>query len=53
LWEADALDDIPVRYEFELSADSKKIIEYVEIKTDAIDPSLFAIPEDYKAISPF
>lgn len=53
LWEADALDNIPVRYEYELSADSKKIIEYVEIKTDAIDPSLFAIPEGYKAISPF
>ncbi len=53
LWEAEALDNIPVKYEYELSADSKKIIEYVEIKTDAIEPSLFAIPEGYKAISPF
>ena len=53
LWEVDAIDSIPVKYEFELSADSKKIIEYLEIKTDVIDPSLFAIPEGYKAISPF
>jgi len=53
LWEAGALDGIPVRYEFDLSADSKRIIEYADIKTDVIDPSLFAIPESYKAISPF
>ncbi len=53
LWEADDLDGIPVKYEFDLSGDRKKIIEYVEIKTDTIEPSLFAIPEGYKAISPF
>ena len=53
LWEAGALDGIPIRYEFDLSADSKRIIEYADIKTDVIDPSLFAIPESYKAISPF
>jgi len=53
MWEAGELDGIPVKYEFELSGESKKIIEYVDIKTDVIDPSLFAIPEGYKAISPF
>ena len=30
-----------------------KIIEYVDIKTDPIDPALFSIPDGYKAISPF
>lgn len=53
VWEAEAIGGIPVKYEFDLSADSRKIIEYVEIKTDAVDPALFAIPEGYKAISPF
>ena len=53
IWEAGELDGIPVKYEFELSGESKKIIEYVDIKTDVIDPSMFVIPEDYKAISPF
>src|SRR3990172_6779823 len=53
MWEAGALEGIPVRYEFDLSADSKRIIEYADIRTDVIDPSLFAIPESYKAISPF
>jgi hypothetical protein len=53
MWEADELDGIPVKYEFELSGESKKIIEYVDIKTDPIDPALFSIPDGYKAISPF
>ncbi len=53
LWEADALDGMPVRYEFPLSDDRKKIIEYADIKTDTLESSLFAIPEGYRAISPF
>ncbi len=53
LWEADDIDNIPVKYEIDLPTDSKKIIEYSEIKTGVIEPSLFAIPEGYKAISPF
>lgn len=53
LWEADDLNNIPVKYEFELSGESRKVIEYVNVRTDAIEPSLFAIPEGYKAISPF
>jgi len=53
LWEADALDGMPVRYEFDFSDESKKIIEYENIKKDVIDPSLFVIPEGYMAISPF
>ncbi|MEK6583244.1 MAG: hypothetical protein AABY66_00170 [Nitrospirota bacterium] len=53
LWEAGELDGIPVKYEFELSGESKKIIEYVDIKTDPIDPALFSIPDGYMAISPF
>src|SRR3989337_3101000 len=53
MWKAGELDGMPVKYEFELSGESKKIIEYVDIKTDPIDPALFSIPEGYKAISPF
>lgn len=53
LWVANDLEKIPVKYEFELPNNSKRIISYTDIKTDAIDPSLFSIPEGYIPISPF
>lgn len=53
LWEAEDLKEMPVKYEFELPNNTKKIITYIDIKTEAIDPSLFSIPAGYMPISPF
>ena len=53
VWRAEGLQDMPVKYEIELHDNNKRIIEYLDIKTDAIEPSLFSIPEGYMAISPY
>jgi len=53
LWAAKDLNEIPVKYEFEFPNNRKKIINYTEINTEAVDPSLFALPEGYMPISPF
>ena len=53
LWAAKDLNEIPVKYEFEFPNNRKKIINYTEIDTEAVDPSLFALPEGYMPISPF
>ena len=53
LWVAEDINAMPVKYEFEMPNNSKKIIYYTDIKTDAIDPSLFSIPDGYIPISPF
>ena len=53
VWRAEGLQDMPVKYEIELRDNNKRIIEYLDIKTDAIEPSLFSIPEGYMAISPY
>lgn len=53
LWVAKDLEEMPVRYEFELPHNSKRVISYTEIKSEEIDPSLFAIPEGYMPVSPF
>src|SRR3989338_11084283 len=47
LWAAKDLNEIPVKYEFEFPNNRKKIINYTEINTEAVDPSLFALPEGY------
>lgn len=53
LWAAKDLNEMPVKYEFEFPNNSKKVINYTEINTEAVDPSLFALPEGYIPISPF
>ena len=53
LWAARDLKEMPVKYEFEFQNNRKKIINYTEINTEAVDPSLFALPEGYIPISPF
>ena len=53
LWTATDLGEMPIKYEFDLQNNSKKVIEYTDIKTDAIDPSLFVLPEGYMPINPF
>ena len=53
LWTAKDLKEMPVKYEFEFPNDRKKIINYTEINTEAVDPSLFALPEGYTPINPF
>lgn len=53
LWVAEDLDKMPIRYEFELASNGKKIIEYIDVKTETIAPSLFSVPEGYIPISPF
>ena len=53
LWTATDLGEMPIKYEFDLQNNSKKVIEYIDIKTDAIDPSLFVLPEGYMPINPF
>jgi len=53
LWAAKDLNEMPVKYEFEFPNNRKKIINYTEINTEAVDPSLFALPEGYIPISPF
>ncbi|MDZ4384570.1 MAG: hypothetical protein U0940_03700, partial [Nitrospirota bacterium] len=53
LWTARDLKEMPVKYEFEFPNDRKKIINYTEINTEAVDPSLFALPEGYTPINPF
>lgn len=53
LWIAEDLNGIPIKYEFPLPHNGKKIINYTGIKTEAIDPSLFSIPEGYIPVSPF
>lgn len=53
LWLAEDLQEMPIKYEFELPDKGKRIIDYTNIKTEAIDPSLFSIPEGYMPVSPF
>ncbi|HAS16696.1 MAG TPA: hypothetical protein DCR39_02080 [Nitrospiraceae bacterium] len=53
LWEAEDLEKMPVKYEFELPNKSKRIIKYIEIISDGIDPSMFSIPDGYQPVSPF
>src|SRR3972149_7413310 len=53
LWAARDLNEIPVKYEFEFPNNKKKIINYTEINTETVDPSLFTLPEGYIPISPF
>ncbi len=53
LWLAEDLKEMPVKYEFEFPNNSKKIINYLDIKNEAIDPSLFSVPQGYVPISPF
>ena len=52
-WMAEDLKEMPVKYEIEFPNNSKKIISYSSIKTEAIDPALFSIPQGYIPISPF
>ena len=53
LWEAEDLEKMPVKYEFELPNKSKRIIKYIEIISDGIDSSMFSIPDGYQPVSPF
>jgi len=53
LWAAKDLNEMPVKYEFEFPNNKKKIINYTEINTETVDPSLFTLPEGYTPISPF
>ncbi len=53
LWVAEDQDEMPVRYEFDLPNQSKRIIHFTDIKTGAMGPSLFSIPEGYRSVSPF
>lgn len=53
LWTARDLKEMPVKYEFEFPNNKKKIISYTEINAEAVDPSLFVLPEGYTPINPF
>lgn len=53
LWTAKDLKEMPIKYEFEFPNNKKKIINYTEISAEAVDPSLFALPEGYTPINPF
>jgi len=53
LWVAEDQDSMPLRYEFYLPDQTKRIIRFTDIKTGPLDPSLFSIPEGYKAVSPY
>lgn len=53
LWVAEDQNEMPVRYEFDLPNQSKRIIHFTDIKTGEVDPSLFSIPEGYRSVSPF
>ncbi len=53
LWTAKDLKEMPIKYEFEFPNNKKKIISYTEINAEAVDPSLFALPEGYTPINPF
>lgn len=53
LWVAEDQNEMPIRYEFDLPNQSKRVIHFTDIKTGVMDPSLFSIPEGYRSVSPF
>ena len=44
---------MPVRYEFESPSKAKKIVEYLDIVVETLDPGLFQVPEGYLKVQPF
>lgn len=53
IWEAEDLEKMPMKYEFDLPNKNKRIIKYIEIISNGIDPAMFSIPDGYQPVSPF
>lgn len=53
LWEALDLERQPIRVAYNQSRQILAVVEYSNIKTDAIDPKLFEVPDDYLSFTPY
>jgi IMP dehydrogenase/GMP reductase len=52
-WVREDLGNMTVRYEFEFSNKSRKVVEYLDIETQDFDPGLFKVPEGYVRVQPY
>jgi hypothetical protein len=52
-WEALDLGRQPIRVAYALSHQVEAVVDYKNIKTGPIDPSLFKVPDDYLSFTPY
>ena len=52
-WISKELGNIPLRLEFLHPNGARKIVEYLDVRTEPVDARLFQIPKDYLLVNPY